>query len=240
MNEALDTRPRRSGGVTQLLLLPFTVLGLLCAALLLRLLLEGLGMLFVWSDIAKWHAQSVYEHDLHYLAGTPGAARWQSLSYAWRKTKSSLQRTTLSAYRIGIRHASHSLPCLSEHRASIALRVSKQSQLHTALAAAQYSGLSIGVRALNLCQALPLLVLSLLVGVIDGWVRRHVRRFNTQRESSYVHHRARVLFVPLTLLPGVAYLVLPLSLSPSGFIVASAAGVAGMATLVVGSFKKHL
>ena len=78
------------------------------------------------------------------------------------------------------------------------------------------------------------------VVTVDGLVRRQVRRFNVQRESGYLHHRAKALFLPLTLLPGFLYLVLPLSLSPSGLVIATATTLALVASVVMGSFKKYL
>ncbi|WP_371913902.1 DUF4400 domain-containing protein [Pseudomonas sp. Snoq117.2] len=45
-----------------------------------------------------------------------------------------------------------------------------------ALSVVRYSAVSVGVRSLVLLQAAPVLILSLLVGVIDGLVRRKVRR----------------------------------------------------------------
>lgn len=51
-----------------------------------------------------------------------------------------------------------------------------------ALLVVRYSALSFGVRSLVLLQAALLLILSLLVGVVVGLVRREVRRFNIQWE----------------------------------------------------------
>ncbi|WP_434775456.1 DUF4400 domain-containing protein [Pseudomonas oryzihabitans] len=51
-----------------------------------------------------------------------------------------------------------------------------------ALLVVRYSALSVGVRSLVLLQAALLLILSLLVGVVDGLVRREVRLFNIQWE----------------------------------------------------------
>lgn len=51
-----------------------------------------------------------------------------------------------------------------------------------ALLVVRYSALSVGVRSLMLLQAALLLILSLLVGVVVGLVRREVRRFNIQWE----------------------------------------------------------
>lgn len=240
MNEAVDARPRRYGGFSQLLLLPFTVFGLLCAALLLRLLLEGFGMLFVWPDIRSQHAQMLYELDRRDLARTPWADRWRSISRMWLDTKRSVQRTALSNPWIELQGGLSAVPSILGHKTPRLSWVKERSWLKEALSAARHSALSVGIRSLLLLQALPLLLLSVLVGTVDGLVRRQVRRFNVQRESGYLHHRAKALFLPLTLLPGFMYLVLPVSLSVGGFVIASAIVSGLMAAIAVGAFKKHL
>lgn len=240
MNEAVDTRPRRYGGFTQLLLLPFTVLGLLCAALLLRLLLEGFGMLFVWPDNHNLHAQILYKQDRRDLARTPWPDRWRSISRTWLDTKRSVQFTALSNPWIELQGRLSAVPSILGHKTPRLSWIKERSWLKEALSAARHSALSVGIRSLLLLQALPLLILSVLVGTVDGLVRRQVRRFNVQRESGYLHHRAKALFLPLALLPGFMYLVLPVSLSIASFAIVSAILSGLMAAIVVGSFKKHL
>ena len=240
MNEAVDARPRRYGGFLQLLLLPFTVFGLLCAALLLRLLLEGFGMLFAWPDNRGQHAQMIYELDRRDLARTPWADRWWSIPRMWLDTKRSVQRTTLSNPWIELQGGLSAVPSILGHKTPRLSWIKERSWLKEALSAARHSALSVGIRSLLLLQALPLLILSVLVGTVDGLVRRQVRRFNVQRESGYLHHRAKALFLPLTLLPGFMYLVLPLSLSPSSFVIATVTAIALLATVTIGSFKKYL
>ncbi|EHK71633.1 hypothetical protein PPL19_08116 [Pseudomonas psychrotolerans L19] len=240
MNEAVDTRPRRYGGFTQLLLLPFTVLGLLCAALLLRLLLEGFGMLFVWPDNHNLHAQILYKQDRRDLARTPWPDRWRSISRTWLDTKRSVQLTALSNPWIELQGRLSAVPSILGHKTPRLSWIKERSWLKEALSAARHSALSVGIRSLLLLQALPLLILSVLVGTVDGLVRRQVRRFNVQRESGYLHHRAKALFLPLALLPGFMYLVLPVSLSIASFAIVSAILSGLMAAIVVGSFKKHL
>lgn len=240
MNEAVDTRPRRYGGFTQLLMLPFAVLGLLCAALLLRLLLEGFGMLFVWPDNRDLHAQILYEQDRRDLANTRWPDQWQSISRTWLNTKRSVQLMALSNPWIELQGRLEAVPSILGHKTPRLPWAKERSGVKEALSAARHSALSVGIRSLLLVQALPLLILSVLVGTVDGLVQRQVRRFNVQRESGYLHHRAKALFFPLTLLPGFVYLVLPISVSVSSFAIMSAILSGLMAAIAVGSFKKNL
>ncbi|MGF7241944.1 hypothetical protein ABIC11_002382 [Pseudomonas oryzihabitans] len=240
MSEAVDARQRRYGGFTQLLLLPFTVLGLLCAALLLRLLLEGFGMLFVWPDNRGQHAQMLYEQDRRDLARTPWPDQWRSIASEWRNTKRSVQLTALSNPWIELQVRLPAVPSILGYKTPRLPWTKEHSWLKEALFAAWHSVLSVGIRSLLLLQALPLLILSALVGTVDGLVQRQVRCFNVQRESGYLHHRAKALFVPLTLLPGFMYLVLPISMSIASFAIVSAILSGLMAAIAIGTFKKHL
>ncbi|MFC8751068.1 DUF4400 domain-containing protein [Pseudomonas oryzihabitans] len=240
MSEAVDARQRRYGGFTQLLLLPFTVLGLLCAALLLRLLLEGFGMLFVWPDNRGQHAQMLYEQDRRDLARTPWPDRWQSISRTRLNTKRSVQLMELSNPWIELQGRLTAVPSILGYKTPRLPWAKEHSWLKEALSAARHSALSVGIRSLLLLQALPLLILSVLVCTVDGLVQRQVRRFNVQRESGYLHHRAKALFVPLTLLPGFMYLVLPISLSIASFAIVSAILSGLIAAIAIGTFKKHL
>lgn len=240
MNEAVDTRPRRYGGFTQLLLLPFAVLGLLCAALLLRLLLEGFGLIFVWPDNRGQHAQTLYDQDRYDLSRTPWPDRWRSISRTWLDTKRSAQLTALSNPWIELQGRLEAVPSILGHKTPRLPWAKERSGVKEALSAVRHSVLSVGIRILLLLQALPLLILSVLVGIVDGLVQRQVRRFNVQRESGYLHHRAKALFLPFTLLPGFMYLVLPISVSITGFAIVSAILSGLMAAIVLGSFKKHL
>lgn len=240
MSEAVDARQRRYGGFTQLLLLPFTVLGLLCAALLLRLLLEGFGMLFVWPDNRGQHAQMLYEQDRRDLARTPWPDRWRSIASEWRNTKRSIQLTALSNPWIELQGRLPAVPSILGYKTPRLPWAKERSGVKEAVSAAWHSALSVGIRSLLLLQTLPLLILSVLVGIVDGLVQRQVRRFNVQRESGYLHHRAKALFLPLTLLPGFVYLVLPISLPIASFAIVSAILAGLIAAIAIGSFKKHL
>ena len=51
------------------------------------------------------------------------------------------------------------------------------------------------------------------VGLVDGLVRRDIRRFGAGRESGFIYHRARASLIPLAVLPWVAYLALPVSVT---------------------------
>jgi integrating conjugative element membrane protein (TIGR03747 family) len=90
------------------------------------------------------------------------------------------------------------------------------------LIAAAYTTLVFLVRLLVLCLTLPLFLMAAFVGLVDGLVRRDIRRFGAGRESGFIYHRARASLIPLAVLPWVTYLALPVSVNPLLILLPSA------------------
>ena len=81
------------------------------------------------------------------------------------------------------------------------------------------------MRLLVLVLTLPLILTAAFVGLIDGLVRRDVRRFGAGRESGFIYHRAKASLMPLAVLPWVTYLALPISVHPLVILLPSAATI---------------
>ena len=108
------------------------------------------------------------------------------------------------------------------------------------LIAAAFTTLTFLVRLLVLVLTLPLIFTAAFVGLIDGLVRRDVRRFGAGRESGFIYHRAKASLLPLAVLPWVIYLALPISVHPLFVLLPSAALLGLAVNLTAGSFKKYL
>ena len=106
--------------------------------------------------------------------------------------------------------------------------------------AAFYTTVTFMLRVMVLVMALPLFVLAALTGLIDGLVRRDLRRFGAGRESGFIYHRARATLLPLAVLPWVVYLAIPVSLNPLWILLPAAAMLGIAVDVTVGSFKKYL
>src|SRR3546814_14812036 len=72
------------------------------------------------------------------------------------------------------------------------------------LIAAAFTTLTFLVRLLVLVLTLPLIFTAAFVGLIDGLVRRDVRRFAHGRESGFTSHPAMACLLPLALLTWVS------------------------------------
>ncbi len=96
------------------------------------------------------------------------------------------------------------------------------------------------VRLAVLTLATPVFGLFTLVALVDGLVRRDLRRWGGGRESSFVYHYAKKAATPLIIMAWVLYLALPFSLHPSWIILPFALAFALAVTITASTFKKYL
>lgn len=94
------------------------------------------------------------------------------------------------------------------------------------------------LRLAILLQALPLFALIIVVGLIDGLVRRDLRRFGAGHESGFVYHHARRMISSSLIATGLAWLAVSVFLE-AGYILVPGAILIGLAiSLTLGVFKK--
>jgi integrating conjugative element membrane protein (TIGR03747 family) len=96
------------------------------------------------------------------------------------------------------------------------------------------------VRLAILTLATPVFGLFALVALVDGLVRRDLRRWGGGRESSFVYHYAKIAVLPLIIIAWVLYLALPFSSHPSWVILPFAVGFGLTVTVTASTFKKYL
>ncbi|NDL66055.1 TIGR03747 family integrating conjugative element membrane protein [Acerihabitans arboris] len=106
--------------------------------------------------------------------------------------------------------------------------------------AAAYTILVFMVRLLVLCLTLPMFMMAAFVGLVDGLVRRDIRRFGAGRESGFIYHRAKASLTPLAVLPWVTYLALPVSVNPLWILLSGAILLGVAVDITSGSFKKYI
>ena len=96
------------------------------------------------------------------------------------------------------------------------------------------------VRLAILTLAMPVFVLFSLVALVDGFVKRDLRRWGGGRESSFVYHWAKRSAMPLLVLSWVIYLALPFSLHPTFIVLPFATFFALSVAVTASTFKKYL
>ncbi len=88
--------------------------------------------------------------------------------------------------------------------------------------------------------ALPLLLMCLTIGCVDGLVQRDIRKFQAARESTLFFHAVKKRMSFWFFIPVLAYLALPWTVDPSLIIVPMALGLGLLTQLSIQSFKKYL
>lgn len=236
---------RQQGLIAGLVTLPFRFLGVLCGSLLLCILIECIGLHFWWPEEGWRHAQGMLSYELaqvseHFTRSVfvqePGrSARWLiERAYDWLFVKSGLldwMRDAAAQSRDGARNQVHDF---RYYLGQVYVHVESY------LIAAAYIVLVFLVRLLVLTLTLPLFLMAAFVGLVDGLVRRDVRRFGAGRESGFVYHRARASLMPLAVLPWVTYLALPVSVHPLLILLPSAALLGVAVDIAATTFKKYL
>lgn len=96
------------------------------------------------------------------------------------------------------------------------------------------------IKILVLGAALPLLILAISAGLVDGLNQRAIRTASLGRESSYVFHQlSRHLKRALLLLLAV-WLAIPVSVTPALVFVPVSIALSILVSLTVSRFKKHM
>jgi integrating conjugative element membrane protein (TIGR03747 family) len=233
--------PQRPGFLARLVLLPFHLFGVLCGSLLLSITVECIGVAFFWPEQGEGRARAMLDYELeqfpeHFrqsaLVGEPGKMARQAVGRAheWLFVKSGLEkwrREVQTGQPVRNRNFRYYLGRAYAH-------------METYLIAAAYTALVFLVRLTVLTLTLPLFGLAALIGLVDGLVRRDIRRFCAGRESGYLYHRAKASLSPLVALPWTLYLALPVSLHPLWILLPAAILLCLAVDLMAGSFKKYV
>ncbi|MBS7560152.1 TIGR03747 family integrating conjugative element membrane protein [Pseudomonas sp. RC4D1] len=232
------------GLISTLIALPFHLFGVLSGSLLLSITIECLGMHFFWPEEGWQHASNMLSFELAQLSEhftrsavvqEPGRTAHQLVqqAYEWIFVKSHLADW--------IREKSAKAAAAASSAKDFRYFVSQAYiWLEKYLIATAFITLVVMVRVLILVLAAPLFLLSAFVGLVDGLVRRDIRRFGAGRESGFVYHRAKASVLPLAMLPWVVYLALPVSVNPLLILLPSAIMLGIAVNIMAGSFKKYL
>ncbi|SDG71999.1 integrating conjugative element membrane protein, PFL_4697 family [Pseudomonas benzenivorans] len=227
--------------------LPFHFIGVMFGSLLGAILVEWVCLYFFWPETGWKHAQEMFEHELGWLSQDllhsvivqePGrTATWLAqLVYDWLIVQSGLQD--------GINGLTHYARTVSPQQAS---GFDLRYQIGWVLIkfqdyglAALYTVLTFCVRMVILTLTIPLFAMAAFTGLVDGLVRRDLRKFGSGRESSYLYHKARATIVPLTIVPWTVYLAIPISISPLLILLPCAALLGVSVCITAATFKKYI
>lgn len=232
-------KQRRPGLIFGTLELFLRLLGLLFASLLFSILLEFVGMLWFWPEQGWHHSHAMWVSELGWLSNHfKSSLLEQEPAQATAKILERLNNWVV--VRSGWAKSDIQLKMFS-HEASLR---GELAQAYVAgqdyLLAALFTVFTFVVRLTILTLATPLFLLAVLTGIIDGLMRRDLRKFGADRESSFVYHRAKRTLLPLAVSPWVIYLALPWSVNPILVLLPCAALLGCMVAITATTFKKYL
>lgn len=230
---------QRQALLDRLLSAPGKILGLLLVSLLCSLLMEYAGMLWFWPEQGWRHSQAMLHAELGWLGEQfPRSLLLQDPAASTRVTLDWLHAALFE--RSGLLDYASQARANHHERSLTGLLAQLYLLTEDFVLASLFVTLTFAVRLIILTLALPLFTLAGLAGLVDGLVRRDLRKFGAGRESSFIYHRAKQLIGPALSVPWVLYLALPVSLHPL-WVLLPGAGLLGLAVAITaGTFKKYL
>ena len=237
MSEARLERPvyHRPWSLTGLLDLLWLFLSVALTGWLLSILIEWSGMaLGWWTEPGARHAEQLLENELFWLGRDFLSADASDRVLDWASESRTLAfRYSGHEALLGWLLAPPGLGALERVR-DFLLRFGEYW-----LASAYITQL-VGVRLAVTVLSLPAFLLAGVMGVIDGLVRRDLRRFGGGAESGFLYHHLKKFLRPMIWLPIVVYLASPWSLHPTLVFVPPALTLGFVLRQTVARFKKYL
>ncbi|EDT2963656.1 TIGR03747 family integrating conjugative element membrane protein [Salmonella enterica subsp. enterica] len=200
----------------------------LLGSLLFSLVVEWAGIAFFWPEAGAEHAHIMMRQELRWfsdemtrslLMDNPVGKLEQVLLLAWQKA---FIDTGFMPWIESLRHNPGSY------------------WIDTYLKASVYIVLTFILRVFVLLLTIPLFILVTLVGIVDGLVRRDIRRFGCGYESGFIYHHAKRANMPVFFLAWIIYLSLPFSVNSCLILLPAALLFGFLVSITVGSFKKYL
>ena len=240
-----QTVPPKQPGlfITLFWLMPWKVVGILLASLLVSLLIEYAGMTFIWAGEGAEHSRQVMLTESGYLS--EGFTRslilsqpvvvisaWIQEAYQWIFVDTgfiSWVNTARSVHSQG-----GTVETLSRAGSWLA------RALWEYLQATVYVTIIFAIRVAILVLSVPLFIMVSVIGIVDGLVRRDLRRYGAGYESSFVYHHAKRYVKPAMYGPCMLYLAWPTAVWPNLLLLPSAIMLGFVLTVVTGAFKKYL
>lgn len=210
--------------------LPFRILAVVIISMLTSILVEWFGIYFGWwSKPGSAHAQGVLTHELGWI----DTQFTRSLIFSHPVD---IARGLLTDIYDTVFVSTGIAPWFGGKTTSDGLT----GTIATYGQAAIDVSLVVLVRVFILTLTLPLFVMAAFVAVVDGLVRRDLRRFGAGRESAFIYHHAKRLTGPVFIIGWLLYLSLPWSVNPNTFLLPCALLFGLLVSITVGSFKKYL
>jgi len=227
------------GLIVSAISLVLRIIGLLIASLLFSILIEFAGLLLFWGDQGWRHSQAMLENEMSWLSEhfksslilqQPGQTIVQCLDFLnqWLLVKT------------GFADFARQARLLSQGNGFWSWINQLYVSIEDFVLAAVYVTFTFVVRLTILVLVTPLFLLTMFTGLVDGLMRRDLRKFGAGRESSFVYHRAKRAVLPLLIVPWLIYLSLPFSLNPMTVFLPCSLLLGVATAITAATFKKYL
>jgi len=242
--KAAQQQERQESLFSKVFWFPFNFIGVMFGSLIAAILVDWVCLYFFWPEAGWRHGLHMLNSELSWLSKglvhsaivqEPGrTATWLvTEAYDWLVVK-----TGLLSWVQGMESIAQAGP-----RNELDMRYWAAQSVTTVqnyTLAALFTVLVFCVRLVVLTMTVPLFAMAAFTGLVDGLVRRDLRKFGAGRESSYLYHKARATIIPLAIFPWTLYLALPISISPMVLLLPCAALLGVSVSITVASFKKYL
>ena len=209
------------------------MLAALFGSLMLSIILEWLGIAFIWSEQGHLHSQEMMLKELGWLSDS----LTRGLFYHFPKELAESLILSLHEWLFVKTGVKDWLSNPREH-GSAGLWVYHYGRAY--IESVIYVVITFVIRLVVIVFTSPLFLLAAFAGFTEGLMMRDRRKFGAGRESSFLYHHAKRLIGPIMLSAWVLYLSIPVSIYPNVILV-PAAFLFGLSICVTAaSFKKYL
>ncbi|MEY0489118.1 TIGR03747 family integrating conjugative element membrane protein [Proteus terrae] len=234
------TSPKRRGFFTTLLWdVPWQIIGVLLASLLFSLILEYIGIFFFWVEEGAQHSYQIMLIERTYFAESFTQSVFLSSPVItvthWITAFSQGMQDSLLKMPLSIIKTGNGVTDGINVGVIQAIQAGKQYLLATFFVLQ-----IVMMRVTILVLSIPLFILVIMVGIVDGLVRRDLRRYGAAYESSFLYHHAKRIIKPAIYIPCVLYLSLPFAVYPNLLLLPSILLIGFAISVTVRSFKKYL
>ncbi len=218
-----------------------TLVAVLLLSLFVSVMLEWLGMAFIWNEEGAARSRNMLETEIgflqedfqrHLLKNSPAdlAAQTALVAYQWVVVKSGYLAL----------HNRLKQPVLATEPTLMVFAKRIYTSIEKYIAATINILLVFSVRLMVILLSFPILLLVGFAALVDGLVQRDLRRFGGGREYGMVYHSFKSMMKPLLLLPVFFYLAIPFSIHPNFVFVPAATLLALIVFITTSTFKKYL
>lgn len=242
---ARQQQVREQSWVGRTITLPFRFIFVMLLSLFMSIIFEWVGIYFFWPEQGWHHARDMMFTELDWISEDftesfiiqePGRSAGAVIETAYQVA---FVDTGIVGFFSGQSEVFHNNAQLDDGSWQSAVGSTVVAVEDYALGAV-FTALTFLVRLLVLLLTTPLFIMATALGIVDGLVRRDLRRFGAGLESGFIYHRARSTIKPLAVAPWIIYLAMPISISPILILLPCAAMLALSVSITVGSFKKYL